>query len=61
MNTIHREVGELRSSSSKVEGSLQSQQPLVMKIPDVAEKVGELKKPDFNLFCLRTVSHLSER
>lgn len=40
---VHKEVSDLRVSVGKIEGSLQSQQPLVQKIPDLAEKVGELK------------------
>lgn len=41
--TIQKEISDLRASVSKVEGSLQNQQPFVQKIPDLAEKVGELK------------------
>jgi hypothetical protein len=41
--TIQKEVSDLRVSVSKVEGILQNQQPFVQKIPDLAEKVGELK------------------
>ena len=41
--TIQKEISELRASVSKVEGSLQNQQQFVQKIPDLAEKVGELK------------------
>ncbi len=40
---IQKEISDLRASVSKVEGSLQNQQPFVQKIPDLAEKVGELK------------------
>ncbi|GBF81253.1 hypothetical protein [Aphanothece sacrum] len=40
---VQKEISDLRVSVGKVEGSLQSQQPLVQKIPDLAEKVGELK------------------
>jgi hypothetical protein len=40
---IQKEISDLRVSVGKVEGSLQNQQPFVPKIPDLAEKVGELK------------------
>lgn len=40
---VQKEVSDLRVSVGKIEGSLQNQQPLVQKIPDLAEKVGELK------------------
>ena len=40
---IQKEISDLRASLGKVEGSLQNQQPFVQKIPDLAEKVGELK------------------
>ena len=34
---------ELKESIIKIETTLQTQQPYVQKIPDLAEKVGELK------------------
>jgi hypothetical protein len=43
MATMQKEIGDLRVSASKIEGILQSQQPFVQKIPELAEKVGELK------------------
>ncbi len=43
LTAIQKEVNDLRVSVGKVEGSLQNQQPFVQKIPDLAEKVGELK------------------
>ena len=41
--TISQEINELRISVGKIEATLQTQQPLIQKIPDLAEKVGELK------------------
>ncbi|MEA5509257.1 hypothetical protein VB715_05715 [Crocosphaera sp. UHCC 0190] len=41
--SLGKEVSDLRVSLGKVEGSLQNQQQFVQKIPDLAEKVGELK------------------
>jgi hypothetical protein len=43
ITTMQKEIGDLRVSVGKVEGILQNQQPFVQKIPDLAEKVGELK------------------
>lgn len=43
MATMQKEIGDLRVSVSRVEGILQNQQQFVQKIPDLAEKVGELK------------------
>jgi hypothetical protein len=40
---MQKEITDLRVSVSKVEGCLENQQPFVQKIPDLAEKVGELK------------------
>ena len=40
---IQKEISDLRVSVSKVEGSLQNQQTFVQKVPELAEKVGELK------------------
>ena len=40
---LQKEISDLRATVSKVEGGLQNQQPFVQKIPDLAEKVGELK------------------
>jgi hypothetical protein len=40
---LQKEISDLRVSVGRVEGCLQNQQPFVQKIPDLAEKVGELK------------------
>ena len=41
---IQTQITDLRISMGKVEATLQSQQPYIQKIPDLAEKVGELAK-----------------
>jgi chromosome segregation ATPase len=43
ITAVQKEISDLRVSVGKIEDSLQNQQPLVQKIPDLAEKVGELK------------------
>lgn len=43
LTDIQKELGELKVSNGKIEATLQSQQTLIQKIPDLAEKVGELK------------------
>ncbi|WP_124975417.1 hypothetical protein [Aphanothece sacrum] len=42
-HTIHKEITDLKLSNAKIEGILQSQQPFMQKMPDLAEKIGELK------------------
>lgn len=42
-SALQKELNELRTLVSRVEGGLQGQQPFIQKIPDLAEKVGELK------------------
>ncbi|MFM7189888.1 MAG: hypothetical protein ACKOX2_03590 [Microcystaceae cyanobacterium] len=41
---IQTQITDLRISMGKVEATLQAQQPYLQKIPDLAEKVGELTK-----------------
>ncbi len=41
---IQTQITDLRISMGKVEATLQAQQPYIQKIPDLAEKVGELTK-----------------
>lgn len=43
LNVIQKDVTDLRVSNGRIEATLQNQQPLIQKIPDLAEKVGELK------------------
>jgi predicted nucleic acid-binding Zn-ribbon protein len=43
MTTLQKEIADLRVSVGKIEATLQAQQQSVQKIPDLAEKVGELK------------------
>ncbi len=40
---LQGQMNDLRISVGKIEATLQSQQASVQKIPDLAEKVGELK------------------
>jgi hypothetical protein len=40
---IQKEISDLRVSVGKIETTLQIQQPSIQKIPDLAEKIGELK------------------
>jgi hypothetical protein len=40
---LDAEITDLKVSVGKIEATLQSQQPNLQKIPDLAEKVGELK------------------
>jgi predicted nucleic acid-binding Zn-ribbon protein len=40
---LKKDVTDLKISSSKVEGTLSAQATLTQKIPDLIEKVGELK------------------
>ncbi len=42
-DTVHQEITELKLSLAKIEGNLESQQPFMQKMPDLVEKVGELK------------------
>jgi predicted nucleic acid-binding Zn-ribbon protein len=42
-NHLQKEITELKLSIAKIEGSLESQQPFMQKLPDLLEKVGELK------------------
>jgi hypothetical protein len=41
--SLHQEINDLKGSVGKIEATLQGQQALIQKIPDLAEKVGELK------------------
>lgn len=43
LERIETTQSELKESIIKIETTLQIQQPYVQKIPDLAEKVGELK------------------
>ena len=43
LERIKTTQSELKESIIKIETTLQIQQPYVQKIPDLAEKVGELK------------------
>ena len=43
LERIKTTQSELKESIIKIETTLQTQQPYVQKIPDLAEKVGELK------------------
>ncbi len=40
---LQKDVVDLKFSNERIEATLQSQQLLIQKIPDLAEKVGELK------------------
>lgn len=40
---LQREISDFRVGIGRVEGSLQGQQPFIQKIPELVEKVGELK------------------
>lgn len=40
---MQKEIADLRVSVAKVEGSLQNQQQFLQKIPELAERVGEIK------------------
>ena len=40
---LDTEITDLKVSVAKIEATLQAQQPNLQKIPDLAEKVGELK------------------
>jgi hypothetical protein len=44
-NQAHLEsrITDLDNRISRLEGTLQAQQPYIQKIPDLAEKIGELK------------------
>jgi uncharacterized protein YaaW (UPF0174 family) len=42
-NIVHKEIIDLKLSIAKIEGILESQQPLMQKMPDLNDKVGELK------------------
>lgn len=41
--SLHKEINDLKGTVEKIEATLQGQQMLIQKIPDLAEKVGELK------------------
>ncbi|MGK7956412.1 MAG: hypothetical protein AB4063_14365 [Crocosphaera sp.] len=43
LGVVETQLTDLRINVGKIESTLQAQQPLVQKIPDLAEKVGELK------------------
>jgi phage-related protein len=43
IENLQKEISDLRVNVSKVEGILQNQQQFVQKIPELAERVGELK------------------
>lgn len=43
IGNLQKELGDLKVSNGKIEATLQSQQMLIQKIPDLTEKVGELK------------------
>ncbi len=40
---LHQEITEVKIITAKIEGTIQSQAVLTQKIPDLIEKVGELK------------------
>jgi DNA repair exonuclease SbcCD ATPase subunit len=40
---LHKEITEVKIITAKIEGTIQSQAILTQKIPDLIEKVGELK------------------
>jgi DNA repair exonuclease SbcCD ATPase subunit len=40
---LHQEITEVKIITAKIEGTIQSQAVLTSKIPDLIEKVGELK------------------
>ncbi|GCA94319.1 MAG: hypothetical protein O9295_17170 [Microcystis sp. LE18-22.4A] len=40
---LHKEITEVKIITAKIEGTIQSQAVLTPKIPDLIEKVGELK------------------
>jgi hypothetical protein len=42
-NRVEGKITDLDNRISKLEGTLQAQQPYIQKIPDMAEKIGELK------------------
>lgn len=41
---IQTQITDLRISVGKIEATIQTQQPYIQKIPDLAEKVGELAR-----------------
>jgi hypothetical protein len=41
--SLYKEINDLKGTVGKIEATLQGQQTLIQKIPDLAEKVGELK------------------
>jgi predicted nuclease with TOPRIM domain len=43
LTTVETQLTDLRVNVGKIESTLLAQQPLVQKIPDLAERVGELK------------------
>lgn len=43
LTVVETQLIDLRVNVGKIESTLQAQQSLVQKIPDLAEKVGELK------------------
>lgn len=40
---VEDKISDLDHRISRLEGTLQGQQPYIQKIPDMAEKIGELK------------------
>ncbi|MGK7955862.1 MAG: hypothetical protein AB4063_11490 [Crocosphaera sp.] len=42
LGVVETQLTDLRINVGKIESTLQAQQPLVQKIPDLAQKVGEL-------------------
>lgn len=40
---LENKITDIDNRISKLEGTLQAQQPYIQKIPDMAEKIGELK------------------
>jgi hypothetical protein len=43
LTNIQTQIVDLKLSVGKIEATLQTQSPSIQKIPDLAEKVGELK------------------
>jgi hypothetical protein len=43
LTNIQTQIVDLKLSVGKIEATLQAQSPSIQKIPDLAEKVGELK------------------
>ncbi len=43
LGVVETQLTDLRINVGKIESTLQAQQPLIQKIPDLAEKVGESK------------------